>query len=238
MAGGSITRYEVTSIEHTSITVNSQNVLKLNLSTAGNNGTSSSGLSYATYNGQLVSLRSLQNLKFYNIDNVKPTRPSTALQYVDNLADIYRVIAYNLTESTGELLPPNIAVLQTDSSFNYYKFVTDLVNLTYVDPDFSFVTTATSGDGTTATISFATQTIAPFAIGDKVIVQGLTPAGYNGSYTVTGATNSSVSYANTTTGSIIIPGRVGFKTMGATVADYKIAVIPITVHVVDAVKSP
>jgi hypothetical protein len=230
MAGGVITRYEVSSIEHTSVTVNGQNVLKLNLSSAGNNGTSSSGLSYATYDGQIVSLRSLQNLKFYNIDNVKPTRPSTALQYIDNLADIYRVIAYNLTESTGELLEPNIAVLQTDASFNYYKFVTDLVNLTYVDPEFSFVTTSASGDGTTATISFASQTIAPFAVGDKVIVQGVTPAGYNGSYTVTSATNSSVSYANTTIGSITIPGRVGYKTMGATVADYKIAVIPITVQ--------
>jgi hypothetical protein len=230
MAGGVITRYEITSIEHTSITVNGQNVLKLNLSTAGNNGTSSSGLTYALYDGQIVSIRSLQNLKFYNIDNVKPTRPSTALQYIDNLADIYRVIAYNLTESTGELLAPNIAVLQTDSSFNYYKFVTDLVNLSYVDPDFSYVTTATSGDGTTATISFASQTVAPFAVGDKVIVQGVTPTGYNGSYIVTGQTNSSVSYANTTTGSMTIPGRVGFKTMGATVADYKIAVIPITVQ--------
>jgi hypothetical protein len=230
MDGGVITRYEITSIEHTSITVNGQNVLKLNLSTAGNNGTSSSGLTYALYDGQLISIRSLQNLKFYNIDNVKPTRPSTALQYVDNLADIYRVIAYNLTESTGELLAPNIAVLQTDSSFNYYKFVTDLINLSYVDPDFSYVTTASSGDGTTATISFASQTIAPFAVGDKVIVQGVTPIGYNGSYIVTGQTNSSVSYANTTTGSMTIPGRVGFKTMGGTVADYKVAVIPITVQ--------
>ena len=230
MAGGVITRYEITSIEHTSITVNGQNVLKLNLSTAGNNGTSSSGLTTALYDGQLVTIRSLQNLKFYNIDNVKPTRPSTALQYIDNLADIYRVIAYNLTESTGELLQPNIAVLQTDASFNYYKFVTDLNNIGYVDPDFSFVTTATSGNGTTATITFATQTIAPFAIGDKVIVQGVTPIGYNGTYIATGASASSVSFANVTQGSMTIPGRVGYKTMGLTVADYKIAVIPITVQ--------
>ena len=227
VAGGGITRYEITSIEHTTVTIGGQNILKLNLSTAGNNGTSSSGLAYALYDGQVISIRALQNLKFYNIDNVKPTRPSTALQYTDNLADIYRVIAYNLTESTGELLDPNIAVLQTDSSFDYYKFVTDLNNLSYVDPDFDIDITGTSGDGTTATITFATQSVAPYEIGDKIQVQGLTPAGYNGSYIVTGATTGSVSYANTTTGSMVIPGVVGIKTMGASVSDYKVAVISI-----------
>ena len=41
----------------------------------------------------------------------------------------------NLTESTGELLGNNIAILQSDSSFNYYKFVSDPAHVTTVDPD-------------------------------------------------------------------------------------------------------
>ena len=134
-SGGNITRYETSSVEHTTITIGGQNVLKLSLSTAGNNGTSSTGLSTALYDGQLVTIRQLTGSKFYNIANVNPTRPSTALQYNDNLGSIYRVIVYNLTEATGELLPQYQAILKTDTSFLYYKVVTDIVNITLADPD-------------------------------------------------------------------------------------------------------
>ena len=227
LAGGGITRYEITSIEFTTVTIGGFTILKLNLSTAGNNGTSSSGLAYPLYDGQVVTIRVLQNIKFYNIDNVKPTRPSTALQYVDNLASIYRVIAYNLTESTGELLPPNVAVLQTDSSFDYYKFVTDLPNLSYVDPDFGIEITGVSGNGTTATLTFDEQAEVPYQIGDMLRVQGIVPAGYNGLHRVTNCTTTSVSYASTVTSPLEVPGVIGTKTMGSMVGDYKIAVIPV-----------
>jgi hypothetical protein len=132
--GGAIYRYLISTVEHTTITVDGQNVLKLNLSTAGTNSTITTGLQYPLYDGQMVAIRVNQNIKFNDIDNVKPTRPSTAVQYSENLGDIYRIIAYNLTESTGELLPANVAVLQSDASFNYYKFVTDGTNLTQLDP--------------------------------------------------------------------------------------------------------
>ena len=136
--GGPIYRYLISTVEHTTITVDGQNVLKLNLSTAGTNSTITTGLQYALYDGQMITIRVNQNIKFNDIDNVKPTRPSTAVQYSENLADIYRIIAYNLTESTGEVLPANVAVLQSDASFNYYKLTTDGTNITQVDP----------GDGT------------------------------------------------------------------------------------------
>ena len=133
--GLGIVRYEISSIEHTPVTIGGQNVLKLNLSTAGNAGRSSTGLAGTLYHGQNVTIRVLSQIKFVNIDNVKPTRPSTALQYADNLSDIYRVISYNLNDATGELLAPNIAILQTDSSFDYYKFVIDIPSLTVADPN-------------------------------------------------------------------------------------------------------
>jgi hypothetical protein len=133
--GGLITRYEVTSIEYTAVTLNGFKVLKLNLSTTGGSGTATTGLQAPLVDGQVISIRVLQNLKFNAIDNVKPTRPSTALQFNDNLSDIYRILAYGLTESTGELLGPNIAILKADSSFNYYKIATDVSNLDYIDPD-------------------------------------------------------------------------------------------------------
>ena len=59
--------------------------------------------------------------------------------------------------------------------------------------------TGASGDGTTATISFAGPFTAP--IGSTVVVAGVTPSGYNGTYIVTGSSSTTVQYANATTAS-------------------------------------
>ena len=134
LAGGGIVRYLINSASKTPVSINGQTVLQLTLSTSGTNNTSSNGLAYPLYDGQIVTLRVLQNIKFYNIDNVRPVRPSTALQYQNNLAQIYRIIAYNLVESTGEALPANTAILGMDTSFAYYKFVVDTNNFGNADP--------------------------------------------------------------------------------------------------------
>jgi hypothetical protein len=134
-AGLTTVRYEVSSIERTVVVDNGVNVLKLNLSTSGNNQTATNGLATALYDGQVVSIRILQNVKFINVAQVNPTRPSTAVQYLDNLADIYRVIVYTLTESTGLLLPNNVAILQSDASFAYYKLIVDPTSINNVDPN-------------------------------------------------------------------------------------------------------
>jgi len=233
MSGGGITRYEVSSVEHTVVTIDGQNILKLNLSSAGSNGTSSTGLAYALYNGQQATLRSLQNIKFNNIDNVNPTRPSTALQYNDNLADIYRILAYNLNEATGELLPNNVAVLGSDASFNYYKFTTDLTFIGNVDYDQALVVTGASGDGAYVTITFADQGSAPYVVGDFIAVTDMLNTGvntglYNGQYRITGCTATSVTFASTVTATYDYNGYVGTKTQGSQVGDNKIAVLEIS----------
>lgn len=157
-SGGVITRYLVSTVSHTSVTINGQNVLQINLSTAGTNSTITTGLAYALYDGQQVIIRVNQNIKFYNISNVKPTRPSTAVQYSDNLGDIYRIIAYNLTDSTGEPLPANTAILQADAGFNYYKFTVDTTNITQLDPNDSTKTQgANVGDNKIAVLQISLQ---------------------------------------------------------------------------------
>ena len=233
MSGGAITRYEVSSVEHTVVTLGGQNILKLNLSSAGNNGTSSVGLAYTLYDGQMVTIRALQNIKFNNIANVNPTRPSTALQYNDNLADIYRVLAYNLNESTGELLPNNVSVLGSDSSFNYYKFTTDLSNLGAIDWDAAIAITGASGNGSTVTITYATQTSAPFIVGDfitvaEVVDSGISTIAYNGAYRVTACSTTQVQFASTVTATYVAGGFVGAKTQGSRVGDNKISVLEIS----------
>jgi hypothetical protein len=160
LSGGVITRYLVSTVEHTVITVGGQNVLKVNLSTAGSNSTVTTGLAYELYDGQQLVIRVNQNIKFNNIDNVKPTRPSTAVQYGENLADIYRVVAYSLVDSTGEALASNIAILQSDAGFNYYKFNSDPTYISTVDPQNALKTQGSKvGDNKIAVLQISQQTI-------------------------------------------------------------------------------
>jgi hypothetical protein len=70
-------------------------------------------------------------------------------------------------------------------------------------------TTGASGTGSTATITFAAQTTAPFGIGDTITVSNMIPATYNGTFVVTAATTSSVSYASSATGSQTQAGIIG-----------------------------
>lgn len=72
---------------------------------------------------------------------------------------------------------------------------------------YSFATLTASGDGTTATLTFSTSTGIP-AVGSTITVVNVVPSGYNGTYTVTASTNTSVSYANATTGAQTVAGVV------------------------------
>ena len=60
--------------------------------------------------------------------------------------------------------------------------------------------TASSPSAGSVTLGFATQTSIPYAVGSYIYVSGVSVLNYNGGYLVTGATTSSVTYANSTTG--------------------------------------
>jgi len=100
--------------------------------------------------------------------------------------------------------------------FNYQKTVTgsfpgvfriDSVNSTTITLDFVSTgatgfagITVTGGSWTagTATLTFATQTVNPYVIGQQVKISGVTPSGYNNSgnaVTITAVTPTSISYA-------------------------------------------
>ena len=72
-------------------------------------------------------------------------------------------------------------------------------------------TIGAAGTGTVATLTFAAQAVIPFNIGEIIVVSGVTPAGYNGTYTVTNSSVSSVSYANATTGAQTVSGTVNLQ---------------------------
>lgn len=68
--------------------------------------------------------------------------------------------------------------------------------------------TGASGNGITATVTFAAQAVPPYAIGDTIFISGIDPIGYNGYVTVTACTTTSVSYINTTTASYVSGGII------------------------------
>ena len=72
----------------------------------------------------------------------------------------------------------------------------------------TIATTAASGTGTVATLTFAAQTVPPFPVGSAITVAGVTPTGYNGTFTVTACTTTTVSYANATTGVQTVAGTI------------------------------
>lgn len=72
----------------------------------------------------------------------------------------------------------------------------------------SIAVTGASGNGTTATLTFATQSVA-IPVGSTIVVAGVNPSGYNTTgATVTASTPTSVSYANTTTTAWVSGGTI------------------------------
>ena len=68
------------------------------------------------------------------------------------------------------------------------------------------VVTGASGNGTTVTLTFVGPFI--FNVNQRITVSGVNPSAYNGTYVVTAATSTSVSYASATTTSYVSGGAI------------------------------
>jgi hypothetical protein len=75
--------------------------------------------------------------------------------------------------------------------------------------------TAATGNGTTATLTLQMPlSVTPITVGSRIIVSGVEPVGYNGTYTVTASSNTgsyTVSYVNKTTNPLTVSGRVAIN---------------------------
>jgi microcystin-dependent protein len=90
----------------------------------------------------------------------------------------------------------------------------------------SYVTTSASGSVGVATIGVAAGH--GIVAGNTIVVAGVTPSGYNGTYTVTSVTSTSVSYTNATTGSQTVAGTISpsvltSRTRGSWFGDERLA---------------
>jgi hypothetical protein len=75
----------------------------------------------------------------------------------------------------------------------------------------ALATTAATGNGTTATLTFSSTAYYPI-VGQVITVSGVVPAGYNGTFTVTASSLTTVSYLNTTTAAQTTAGTVNLAT--------------------------
>jgi hypothetical protein len=78
----------------------------------------------------------------------------------------------------------------------------------------SFETLTASTDGTYNTVTFAEQESAPFNTGDTILIQNVSPNGFNGVKTVTTCTTSSVSWLGTVAGPQTLSGTVSTNLIG------------------------
>jgi hypothetical protein len=89
----------------------------------------------------------------------------------------------------------------------------------------SLSATGASGNGTTVTLTFSVRPAVPFSIGSSIEITGFNPVNYNGTYTVTACTTSSVSYTNTTTATMMVAGQVASSTAVYPSANFSGAII-------------
>jgi len=75
-------------------------------------------------------------------------------------------------------------------------------------PSTVLTVTGASGTGTVVTLTFTSQTSNPYQVGQNIWVYGVSPVGYNGYYTVTASTRTSVSFASATTSAFVSSGTV------------------------------
>ena len=103
-------------------------------------------------------------------------------------------------------LTANVVGTGTNSNFSLAEFggVLNTGDYLFVDRNSAanLTITATTGTGSTATITFPNQGYTPFFIGQQITVSGVVPSAYNGTFTVTGVTQTTVSYTSTATGAL------------------------------------
>jgi hypothetical protein len=130
--------------------------------------------------------------------------------YTGNLTNQTRTIYGNLTLKTGMTVNGGGNGTTFASTSGTQQITSAGLNLDFpITSGVAIATTAATGNGTTATLTFASQTSVPFIVGSTINVVNVVPAGYNGTYTVTACTATTVSYANATTGAQTTAGGVG-----------------------------
>jgi len=148
------------------------------------------------------------------------TKPTLANFKTTNSSNVINVTLINHGYYVGSTFPILISTtINGVTLFGNYlvQSVIDANNFTIyanntaTSSTLSATTSTTSGTGSTATITFSALASAP-AVGSVIVVSGVVPSGYNGTYIVTASSTTSVSFASTTTGAQTTAGSISFPT--------------------------
>ena len=72
----------------------------------------------------------------------------------------------------------------------------------------NIIVTNASGDGSVVTLNYAELSFAPFEAGETITVRKISPAGYNGTFTVVSCTTTSVTFNSAETGVFVSSGYI------------------------------
>lgn len=132
------------------------------------------------------------NSTYYNPSNNANNTTVGAQNVLVIVENVIQVSSINYTIVQNPTLPTE--TYSPKLSFNA------VLNSTTLYFNTSLFVTGASGNGTTATLTFATQTQIPFAVGSTISITGINSTGagtYNGSFTVTASAVNSVSFTST-----------------------------------------
>ena len=100
-----------------------------------------------------------------------------------------------------------------------HRILPEVVNLNNnelpIDPSISLATTSAVGDGVECTISFAAQLVAPFNVGDTIVVAGTNNVTFNGIQTVSDCTTTTVKFLTVSTATATVQGTVSTNLVGS-----------------------
>lgn len=143
------------------------------------------------------------------LDDILTTQKNGVVA-INNLSQVlksfYRSFVYVNGDTTSDGLSVSSAVATASGRLVKMTVITAGSAAGKIYDYVTHPTLTASGDGATVTITFSgTES---FTTGDVVVVRGVQPSGYNGTYTATGGGVGSVQFAGATTGSQTAPGTV------------------------------
>jgi len=115
--------------------------------------------------------------------------------------NVFGSLTGNASGSSTKLASPTVFDLDGDITSNEVEFDGQTGTPT-------LNTLTASGTGTEATLTFTPQTVAPYPTGSQIVVSGIAPTGYRGTYTVTDGGLSYVKFASLQTGSQTTVGAI------------------------------
>lgn len=86
--------------------------------------------------------------------------------------------------------------------------IANSISTSVVNVGANIALTSISGNGSTVTATFASQTLPPFPAGSTVVVTGVSPAQYNITYTVQTCTKTQATFTSTVTGAYVSGGYI------------------------------